>query len=143
MPKLNLDNEFINKLNSIHRAKLGKSVGSKVKLKEKKPLKFPDPLKNPSRSSVPLSTLQESSPEALSPKINKLKFRKLVLKDMSDIDLMWESFDESIKKIVINEIIEKYYFYRNWKLNSKSFFLGVLFTFVIIVLVKLLDFLNN
>ena len=142
MPKLNLDNEFIDRLNSLNREKLGKPAV----VKSKKPSKFPDPLKK-SRPKISSPISRESSPEPKSepksPKINKLKFRKLVLKDMSDIDLMWESFDESIKKIVINEIIEKYYFYRNWKLNSKSFFLGVLFTFVIIVLVKLLDFLNK
>lgn len=132
MPKLNLENDFIDKLNALNRQKLGNRDKSKIQVK--KPLKFPDPIK---RASLP--KLLTSS----SPKTEQLKFRKLVLKDMSDTDLMWESFDDNIKKIVINEIIEKYYFYKNWKLNSKSFFLGVLFTFVIIILVKSLDFLNK
>lgn len=138
MPKLNLDKNFINKLNALNNQKLGKS---------KPPKKISKISRSKTLSSIPreLPSLSElsSSPELIlpSPPLIKKdeKFKQFVLKDVTEINLMWESFDDSIKKIVINEIIEKYYFYKNWRLNLKSFFLGILFSFLIILFIRFID----
>ena len=141
MPKLKLDNNFINKLNSIHRQKLGKP-DKIIKKKPRFKINKQETKKEIPTSPSPCLEHLITSPIPLITDEN-LKFRKLVMRELNDVNLMWESFDDNIKKIVLNEIIEKYYFYKNWKLNMKSFFLGILFTFVIIIVVKLLEILDK
>ena len=146
--KLNLNNNFVNKLNAIMKQKLNRNS------KKSKSTSY---LKKSTTSYLTKSTISppalpkimpfpdisldsKLSPESSTQDSNEIIFKKVILKEMTDIGLMWESFDDSIKKIVINEIIEKYYFYKNWKLNTISFFLGILCTFLIILLSKILQF---
>jgi len=142
MPKLKLDNNFINKLNSLHRQKISSSTALLPVDKINKIKKVVES-DSSSISSSPSSPLSEINFKQL--QRNNQKFRKLCLgvKELNDVNLMWESFDDSIKKIVLNEIIEKYYFYKNWNFLSLiiAFFFGILFTFftiIIIIIIKLL-----
>lgn len=137
MPKLELNNNFVNKLNSIMKKKLTHKLPkvSQSTSALRKPRPFPSPISSspsPISSSPPIQESPIPQSSKSSRNNSEIIFKKVLLNDMSDIGLMWESFDDSIKKIVINEIVEKYYFYKHWKLNTNSFVLGILFTFLVI-----------
>lgn len=138
MPKLNLDKSFVNKLNSINRGKSKSNLKPEVKTKSK--FKISDDT-TPFFSNNPLiKKKSEKNPpivESYQDYTNKI-FPKLVLENMSEIGIMWESFDDSIKKIVLSEIIEKYYLYKRWKFNSVSFISGFLFAVLMFFTLKII-----
>lgn len=145
MPKLNLDKSFIKKLNDINR---NKSI-SKIKLTKK--TNIPSPkfkrVKKHKKQKKQIKQEKETSeeeisdttqPTQLTQPITKsaIQLKRLVVENISDVGMMWDSFDDNIKKIVLNEIIEKYYFYKNWKLNIVSFVFGFIFAFFIFYLLQ-------
>lgn len=134
MPKLKLNQDFVKKLNSINLERTNSSTN--LKSEEKKASKF----KITEDNTPFIPTIPKISKK--NPIFNKkdidMKFPKLVLEHISEIGLMWESFDDSIKKIVLSEIIEKYYLYKTWKFNSLSFISGFLFALLIVFVVKVI-----
>ena len=153
MPKLNIDKSFINKLNSINRERL--NPNKKIEKKESKfkitDDKTPFMPSNPflSNPQKPLSPQPQAHPEihinqtpTLLPNINdktkNLLLKRLVLENITETGMMWDSFDDSIKKIVLSEIIEKYYLYKVWKINTVSFIIGFLLALCLIIVIYLI-----
>ena len=150
MPKLNLDKSFIKKLNDINR---NKSI-SKIKLTQKPNIPSPKfkRVKKYKKQKKQINKEKEISEEEISDTIqpntnsaiqptqpntnSAIQLKRLVVENISDVGMMWDSFDDNIKKIVLNEIIEKYYFYKNWKLNIVSFVFGFIFAFFIFYLLQ-------
>ena len=176
MPKLNLDKDFITRLNKINLSKSCSNLITESKPKPKPKPKFTisndttpfipkipklnkikppttppiTPPTTPITNTPSISTISSSSNnnpsliilEQLNNKISGLE--RLMVDNIRDTDAMWNSFDDNIKKIVLTEIIDKYYMYKVWKINSSSFILGFLFAIIIIlVFIIIVAFMFN
>lgn len=141
MPKLNLKSDFITKLNNINKQKLipKYKTGNNDSFKITARSKTCSDLKIHSKKSNIKKIVEKKIKDNISKNIDKNIKKDIIIKDLNDVNLMWNSFDDSIKKIIINEIIEKFYFYKDYKLNIKSFILGFFFCFMIIFLLKILE----
>ena len=157
MPKLNLDKDFVQRLNTINLSKSRSDLKSEIKPKPKPKFKITDDT-TPYIPDVPKIIKKESTEP---PQINKeqitelnnidkkieeeqIQLAKLSIHNITDTQMMWDSFDDSIKKIVLSEIIDKYYMYKIWKINTSSFVLGFLLALIIIlVLIIICIFIIN
>ena len=136
--KLNLDKKFTDKLSSIIKTKSGSNL---KKLQPKKKSKFTISDDNtpfiPNTPNIPnVPKINTSSNQEYKEK--ELKFSRLMMENVTEIGLMWESFDDSIKKIVLSEIIEKFYLYKTWKFNSLAFISGFLFAMLLVFFFKII-----
>ena len=155
MPKLNLDKNFINKLNSINRDKIkpdlpkSKST-SKFKInQDNTPFMPENPYfkKEKKDNEIEKKEIEENNLKReyfqTNIKNNDIKLKRLVLKNITDTEMMWDSFDNSVKKIVLSEIIEKYYLYKIWKINTISFIIGfILALFIILIVFLVINIIN-
>lgn len=147
MPKLNLDKNFVNKLNNINRSKSKSDLKSDLNDKPKKS-KFKIsqdnspfmPTNIPKIKKQPEENKENPEFKSITSQIkkNSIELKRLMLENITDTEMMWDSFDDNIKKIILGEIIEKYYLYKVWKINSISFLYGFIVSLLVIFLVLLL-----
>ena len=145
--KLKIDNNFKEKLNLINKTKIYPTSKSESIIKPK--LKFkvtqdntPFISTHPKLSINKDKKLDKTIVKSDIPDIKEIKpkeFKKLVLKEVNESSMMWDSFDDSIKKIILSEIVEKYYLYKKWKFNSVSFLFGFFFALLLILLIRIIN----
>ena len=133
MPKLKLDKSFTDKLNSINKGKIGKSKSngniagtvsmSVIETNHSRPIPKPAPKHEIFEPVIPQYKIVDS---------------KVVKSDKMDL---WDCLSNDTRKILLNELVVKYHFYDNLKINLKSFTLGIFFSFFVIILLRLYDFL--
>jgi hypothetical protein len=134
--KLELDKNFKNKLSSLIKTR----TSNLKKTEEKKKPQSKFTISDDNTQFIPElpNFFKKEKEDIIKSNEKEIKFTKLMRENITEIGLMWESFDDSIKKIVLSEIIEKYYLYKTWKFNSLSFMSGFLFAFVIMFLFKVI-----
>ena len=129
MPKLKLDKSFTDKLNSINKGKIGKSKSN-------------GNISNIPNETKPIPTKLPSQPkpELFEPIIPQYKIvdNRVIKTDNHDL---WDCLSNDTRKILLNELVVKYHFYDNLKINLKSFTLGIFFAFFVMFLLRFYDFL--
>lgn len=142
--KLKINDSFKEKLNLINKTKINPMSKSESIIKSKPKLKFK--ISNDNTPFMPTNPLYENKKKIKDKEFEEIKdkksgteFKKLVLKEVGEGEMMWDSFDDSIKKIVLSEIVEKYYLYKRWKFSSVSFLFGFFFALMLLMLYKVIN----
>lgn len=142
--KLKINDSFKEKLNLINKTKINPMSKSESIIKSKPKLKFK--ISNDNTPFMPTNPIYENQKQIKDKEFKEIKdkksgteFKKLVLKEVGEGEMMWDSFDDSIKKIVLSEIVEKYYLYKRWKFSSVSFLFGFFFALMLLMLYKVIN----